>query len=129
MYVHKLTGVRVSGKPRQEASQRMELSQVGGQPPQSGPSGSGATPKGKAIVGKTSKLTHIRGMAEKVHRLRMSRKTNPNDLIPHEVRGPGEAPAGMAPPPQGPPPAPASGKGAGRGRVKIALHINNLSQF
>ena len=60
-------------------------------------------------------------MAEKVYRLRMSRKTNPNDLIPHEVKGPGEAPAGMAPPPQGgQPPTQASGKGAGRGRVKIA---------
>ena len=35
-YVHKMTGECVSGKPHQEASQTMEVSQDGGQPPPSG---------------------------------------------------------------------------------------------
>ena len=98
-YAHKLTGIRVGGKPSQDTSQPMESSQDDGQPP-SGPSGSGTTPKGASIaVGKISRLAHHKGMAAKHLRLRLARKTNPNDLALIEVNGPGEPAKGMAPPP------------------------------
>jgi hypothetical protein len=96
-------------------------------------------PKGKGIaVGKISRLAHLKGMAAKEHRLRMSRKTNPNDLALFEVKGPGVAPAGMTPPPQGgPTPAPDGQPGRGKlqaGRkpklpVKIAKPLLKEAQL
>ena len=73
-YAHKLTGIRVGGKPSQDTSQPMESSQDDGQPP-SGPSGSGTMPKGASIaVGKVSRLAHHKGMAAQHLRLRLTRK-------------------------------------------------------
>ena len=83
-----------------------------------GPQGPGAAPiaasvsGGKATGGKAVKMIPTQRI-QKGHRLRITGKNKPNELVIHMQPGPAETPAGMAPPPGGPPPP-----SSGRGRIK-----------
>jgi hypothetical protein len=98
----------------------MEVEQNSGQPPPD--PGAGGTPIIESAGGVKStggKAGKLKKFQKTTKGLRISGKITPNDLVIHMVPGPGEEPAGMAPPPHGGPP-PAPGKGRSK-KAKVGI--------